>query len=241
MTLGSKTDDFITKVFYMAMVFLFILMHIAFHPTYLQYFPQFQKFSWTHHLHGALMASWMMILIVQPYLIYNNRYKTHRLIGKISYVIAPLVLISMFMITRLSYLKTVGEMPFEEVAAIQALNFVTPLNFLLFYSLAIINKNDVFSHKRYMIATAFTISPAIFSRLMYFIFGYSIEHYAFFIAEYFGLGLLILLLLNDLIKKVNPVPYTIVAVALCINISTIHARHTEEWQSVVRFVGGTLF
>ncbi len=240
MTSERTAEDLYAKGFCAGMVILFVLMHVAFHPTYIQYFPEFLDFTWTHHIHGALMAAWMMVLIVQPYLIYNKKYKAHRLIGKLSYVIAPLVLISMFMITRVSYLKTVGNMPFEEVAAIQALNFVTPLNFILFYSLAIINKRDVYSHKRYMIATAFTISPAILSRLLYYIFG-DIEHYAFFIAEYLGLGVIILLLANDLIKKANPVPYIVVAVALCINISTIHSRKTEEWQSVVRFVGDAFF
>jgi hypothetical protein len=241
MILENKTLGSAIKAFFIAMVILFILMQIAFHPSYLKYFPQFHEFSWIHHVHGALMVSWVTMLIIQPYLIIKNKYKAHRLIGKISYVTAPLVFISMILITKLNYLKMVGVMPFTEVAAFQSLNFITPLNFLLFYSLAVIHKKDVFKHKRYMIGTVFTIFGAISSRLLIIIFGSSIEFYAFFISEYFGISIVLLLLLNDLIKKVNPIPYTIVALGLCINIISIHARYTDAWQSVVRFIGDRFF
>jgi hypothetical protein len=238
---GNKTLDSTTKAFFIAMIILFILMQVAFHPSYLQFFPQFHEFSWIHHIHGALMVSWMLMLIIQPYLILKNNYKTHRLIGKISYFTAPLVIISMFLITKLNYLKMFDAMPFKEVAAWQALNIVTPFNFLLFYSLAIINKKKVFKHKRYMIGTVFTIFGAISSRLLIIIFGKSINFNAFFISEYFGLSIIVLLLLNDLRKKANPIPYSIIAVGLCINIISIHARYTEAWQSVVRFIGDSFF
>jgi hypothetical protein len=135
----------------------------------------------------------------------------------------------------------IGVMPFKEVAAFQSLNVITPFNFLLFYSLAIINRKDVFKHKRYMIGTVFTIFGAISSRLLIIIFGTSIEFYAFFISEYFGISIILLLLLNDLLKKVNPIPYSIIALGLCINIISIHARYTDAWQAVMRFIVDRFF
>jgi hypothetical protein len=238
---GHKTLDATTKAFFIAMVILFILMQVAFHPSYLQYFPQFHEFSWIHHVHGALMVSWVLMLIIQPYLIIKKKYDTHRRIGRISYITAPLVIISMILITKLNYLKMVDVMPFKDVAAWQALNIITPFNFLLFYSLAIIHKKEVFKHKRYMIGTVFTIFGAISSRLLIIIFGPSIAFNAFFISEYFGISIVVLLLLNDIRKKVNPTPFTIIAVGLCINIISIHARYTDAWQSVVRFIGDSFF
>jgi hypothetical protein len=237
----NKTLDSTTKAFFIAMVILFILMQVAFHPSYLQYFPQFHEFSWTHHIHGALMVSWVLMLIIQPFLILKNNYKAHRLIGKISYFTAPLVIISMFLITKLNYLKMVDEMPFKDAAAWQSLNIITPFNFLLFYSLAIIHKKEVFKHKRYMIGTVFTLFGAISSRLLIIIFGTSISFNAFFISEYFGISIVLLLLLNDLRKKVSPIPYAIIAAGLCINIISIHARYTDAWQSIVRFIGDRFF
>lgn len=236
----NKSYDVAAKAFFIAMVFLFMLLQVAFHPTYLQYFPQFKGFSWIHHIHGALMVSWVMMLVIQPYLIYKGKYKTHRIIGKFSYFIAPLMLISMFLVTRLNYINSVGKVQFKDVAYIQALNFITPLIFLLFYSLAIINKKEVFKHKRYMIGTSFIMLTAILNRLLQEIFG-NIEPYEFFIPLYLGVIVTALLLANDILKKRNPVPYTIVMVVLFLNIIIFYARETEVWQSIVRSVGDTIF
>lgn len=234
-------QDSMTKALFIVMVILFILMQVAFHPYYLQYFPEFHEFSWIHHIHGALMVSWVLMLIIQPFLILKNNYKTHRLIGKISYFTAPLVFISMVLITKLNYLKMIDVMPFKDVASWQSLNIITPFNFLFFYLLAIIHKKEIFKHKRYMIGTVFTIFGAISSRLLIIIFGDSINFYAFFISEYFGFSIVLLLLLNDIRKRANPIPYTIIAAGLCISIISMHARYTEEWQSIVRFIGDRFF
>ncbi len=238
----SKTTDITPLSFFIAMGFLFILLQVAFHPGYIRYFPQFQGFSWIHHTHGAIMVSWVIMLVIQPYLIYKGNYKAHRLIGKISYFTAPLVLISMFLATRLNYLTTIDKIPFKDVAHIQALNFITPLIFLLFYSLAMINKKDVFKHQRYMIGTSFIMLTGILSRILQNSLGTArIEPYDFFIPLYLGVIISALLLVNDMLKKKNPLPYTIVTVALLLNIIIFHARYTEVWQSAVRFVGDTLF
>ena len=238
----NKTKDITPKAFFIAMAFLFILLQIAFHPEYIKYFPRFEGFSWIHHTHGAIMVSWVVMLFIQPYLISKGKYKTHRLIGKISYFTAPLMLISMFLVTRLNYLTTIDKIPFKDVAYIQALNFITPLIFLLFYSLAIINKKNVFKHQRYMIGTSFIILTAILSRILQHSFGTAnIEPYDFFIPLYTGVIISALLLVNDVLKKNNPFPYTIITVALLSNIIIFYARYTEGWQSIVRFVGNKLF
>jgi hypothetical protein len=70
---GNKTLNSTTRAFFIAMVILFILMQVAFHPSYLQYFPQFHEFSWIHHIHGALMVSWVLMLTIQPYLIIKKK------------------------------------------------------------------------------------------------------------------------------------------------------------------------
>ena len=240
MKLETRSYDVTAKAFFIAMVFLFILLQVAFHPTYLQYFPKFKGFSWVHHTHGALMVSWVIMLVIQPYLIYKGKYKTHRLIGRISYFIAPLMLISMYLATRLNYLNSVGKIPFKEVAYIQALNFITPLIFLLFYSLAIIHKKEAFKHKRYMIGTSFIMLTAVLNRLLLKIFG-NIEPYEFFIPLYLGVIVSALLLANDIFRKRNPFPYTTVTFVLFFNIVIFYARYTQVWQSVVLFVGDNFF
>ena len=238
----DKTIQFVnTQAIIIGMALLFIALQIGFHPTYLQYFPKFEQFNWLHHTHGAIMVSWMFMLVIQPYLIHKRKYPIHRLIGKISYVIAPLMLISMFLVTRLNYLTTVGKIEFKDVAYIQALNFVEPLSFFTFYVLAVINKNNVSKHKRYMIATSFPMIMAIFSRILHNRFGTTIEPYEYFIPLYFCSLISILLLVNDILKKNNPIPSIIITAVILLNTLIFHARYTEVWQAIVRLVGDTIF
>lgn len=48
------------------MILMFVIVHIGFHATYLKHIPEFTGFTWTHHIHGALMASWVFLLVLQP-------------------------------------------------------------------------------------------------------------------------------------------------------------------------------
>jgi len=237
----NQATTFNTKAIVVGMGLLFILLQIGFHTTYLQYFPTFKAFNWLHHTHGAIMVSWMVMLVLQPYLILKGKYRIHRVIGKISYIIAPLMLISMFLVTRLNYLTTVGKIDFKDVAHIQALNFIEPLSFFIFYVLAVINKNDVSKHMRYMISTSFPMIMAIFSRILYNSFGTTIEPYGYFIPLYFCSLISILLLVNDILKKNNPIPSTIITAVILLNTLIFHARYTEVWQTIVRLVGDTIF
>jgi hypothetical protein len=188
------------------------------------------------------MVSWVVMLFIQPYLIYKGKYKVHRLIGKVSYFIAPLMIISMFLATRLNYLTSIDKMPFKDIAYIQALNFTAPLIFLLFYSLAIINKKNVFEHQRYMIGTSFIMLTAIISRILQQSVGAAIiEPYDFYIPLYLSVIIAAILLVNDILKKKSPFPYTIVTAGLMFYTGVFHVRYTEVWQSVVRLVGDTFF
>ena len=147
----------------------------------------------------------------------------------------------MFLVTRLNYLTTVDKIDFKDVAYIQALNFIEPPSFFIFYALAIINKNDVSKHKRYMIATSFPMIMGIISRILHNNFGTAIEPYEYFIPLYFCSLISTLFLVNDIIKKNNPVPSTIVTAVILFNTLIFHARYTEVWQAIVRFVGNTIF
>ena len=78
-------------------IFLMIITLIGFYPTYISKFPSFTDITSIHHFHGAMMMIWFLLLIIQPFLIGYKKYTIHRTLGKLSYVIAPLVLFSIFL------------------------------------------------------------------------------------------------------------------------------------------------
>ena len=62
------------KAIITGMILVFLIVHIGFHATYIKHFPEFTEFSWIHHIHGALMGSWVILLVLQPVLIYKRRF-----------------------------------------------------------------------------------------------------------------------------------------------------------------------
>jgi hypothetical protein len=220
----------------LGMLMVFIIVHIGFHATYIKYFPSFNEFTWLHHIHGALMASWVFLLVLQPVLIYNRKFAAHRFLGKLSYVISPLMVISMLIIARVSYHKWVGEFGSVEVFSWQSVTWMQLLMFVLFYSLAIFYKKDTVRHMRFMIGTAIIMVGPSLSRILNAYLDISSEIDLELIPLYFKTGLAAALLSLDLIKNKDWMPYSMMLFSFLFANLDYHASYSEAWQSIGRFV-----
>src|SRR5258707_13705325 len=89
----------------------------GFYKTYIIFFPSFTGFNNVQHFHGAMMMTWMIILITQPLLIRSGKVTIHRAIGKLSYVIAPLLVVSIFLVSRMVYQRPEPVLSHEEKIA----------------------------------------------------------------------------------------------------------------------------
>jgi hypothetical protein len=151
------------------------------------------------------MTLWIAMLIVQPFLIKFKKVAIHRLLGKISYVLVPLVLVSGFLMIRFSYYRVLDdlyqkaavglnqfnkEQILKQAAAYEAIAFFWLLIFALFYSLAVFNRRKSAVHARYMVASALALLGPTVDRIL--LFGFKleklpgsipIEFAAFFIAD----------------------------------------------------------
>jgi hypothetical protein len=223
------------------MILVFIVVQVGFHATYIRYFPEFKQFSWLQHIHGALMASWPILLILQPVLIHKGRIDAHRFIGKLTYVIAPLIIISIFLIARFSYYKWAVEYSSEEVFSRQSITWMQLFVFVLFYSLAVIYKKETPKHMRFMIGTAILVMGPGLSRIINSYFSSLPDSYNFLIPLYLKTGLVAALLVSDILKKKDLMPYLIVLLAFILSDIVYHARYSPGWQAFGRFVIHYLF
>jgi hypothetical protein len=132
-----------------AIFFSLILVFVfaAFFKTYFGLFPDFKDTTLLVHTHVAVLLLWFAMLIVQPVLIGTKRLKLHRLVGKASYVLVPLVVISSVLMTRNQQMR-------EKELAVFTVNIFDVSMFILFYTLAIIYKHKTAWHTRFMILTA---------------------------------------------------------------------------------------
>lgn len=224
--------------------FFFFLIYLVltwgFFRTYLLFFPSFAGFKAVQHFHGAMMMTWMALLIVQPLLIKAGKLSIHRLIGRLSFIIAPVVIVSMFLITRFGYYKPAPLLSHSEKVGGLALQVIDILQFALFYCLAIFNRRNVHNHARYMIGTAIMMIGPGFSRGlgMYYqvSFKASIE-YSFYVE----MALAAAFLSSDLLGRKSFKANAIVLSVILVHFLLWEFRLYQPWQGIGAFVAGKLF
>ena len=202
----QKTYDVYSNLGYW-LILLVVLILIAFYPRYFALIAQ--PMPALVHVHFVLLSLWTGMVIAQPFLIKYKKRPVHRLLGKVSYVLAPLVLLSAFLMIRLSYyrvmdqLQRLGQLTEAEIlqkdAAEQAIAVIDLAWFAVFYLLAVINRKNSFVHSRYMVATALTLLGPVVERILALYFGLRhigpvpLEAGTFILTD----AILILLLLKD--------------------------------------------
>ncbi len=142
------------------------LIFAGFYHSYFKPFPNFgNKFDVYLHLHSIIATLWVAILIVQPFLILYKKVSLHRSVGKLSYIIFPLLILSFF--PRIMKIYNAGDFQFLFFPLADGILL------MLFYGLAIYNKRKTGKHMRYMIASALVLLGPTFGRIGPHLFGWS--------------------------------------------------------------------
>jgi hypothetical protein len=152
--------------------------------TFLGFFPSyFSKLTtpipMVIHVHGVLMLMWLLLSVLQPFLIYYKKIRYHRLVGKISYIIMPVVIISGYMILKYSYQRALngdsvgppGYYPESLAREIIAAEFVVIGSvywvwLVVYYTLGILFRKNLVAHATFMLAAALTILGPAGDRLI---------------------------------------------------------------------------
>jgi hypothetical protein len=212
-------------------VFVLALITWGFYKTYLVFFPSFTGFNNLQHFHGAMMMTWMIFLIVQPLLIRSGRIRIHRAIGKLSYLVAPLLIVSIFLVSRMVYHRPDPNESHEERVAMIALSIPFLVGFAVFYALAIINRRNTQRHMRYMIGTSFLMIAPGLGRALIIFYNYSL-HDSVNICNYVVMTLCAGLLINDLVKKRPYSPFAIILFVFIVMHLAWNFRDSVIWQTI---------
>ena len=128
------------------------------------YFSLFFKdvtndYAFYFHFHATMVSLWVLMLIVQPILIRKKKLNVHRFIGKFSYAIMPLLLLSIILIENYT-----GKLsPDAELTFTNYVNSLSDaLKVLIFFVIAIWGRHNVSIHARAMVCTGIAfIGPAL--------------------------------------------------------------------------------
>jgi hypothetical protein len=133
------------------------------------YFLKLGETSLAHHFHGMTASMWMLLLVIQPLLFRSGKMQWHRMLGRSSFILVPLLIIGG--LNMIHIMLNSGNYPPLVPYQLGFIDFFTLGQFALFYILAIKNISDTQYHARYMACTIFgPIIPAI-TRLLFWIPG----------------------------------------------------------------------
>jgi len=207
---------------------------IGFHRTYTVHFPNFKGFQWQQHFHGIMLMSWFGMLIIQPFLIRLGKTRLHRQLGRLGYVLAPLVCYSIFLVTKLVYYREIQHRPENSVLAQLSLDIPTIFIFGLFFALAMINRRSPQAHMRYMIGTSLLmIGPGLGRTLI--VFGGVAFPMAVTIVYYVAEAVSVLFLLNDFRKGNSVKPMLTITVILIANHLLWSFQESAFWQGIAKW------
>ncbi len=218
-------------------IFIFLILigvQWGFYQSYTSHFPHFKNATPLIHIHGALLMTWMLLLIAQPLLIQYGRAKLHRTIGKVSWVLGPLIILSLFLIGRGGYFRGIeANIPEHENLTFIVLDMRGFLSFAIFWSLAMINRKTSNSHMRYMIATGIlAIGPGV-ARGLGHSFGLSLGD-AITITDVLDLVIVGILLGIDVYRKKNYKPFLTVFLVLLVGSVLWQLRDSNLWQTFAK-------
>lgn len=133
------------------------------------------------HIHFLLMSTWIMMLITQPFPIKKKKMAAHRLLGKASYVLVPLDLLSVWLMARSEYhrettrlteaatagLTNLSEFEISKAVSASPVSILGSVVFVTLYLLAIRYRKHTAKHARYILATALVLLGPTVDRIIF--------------------------------------------------------------------------
>lgn len=173
-----------------------ILVIIGFWPTYFsKFFDGTANFSQYFHFHAVTAVLWLLLLIVQPMLIRTKKFRTHRLIGKFSYILVPILFISIILLAHFRLNPDT-----ENLAWRVWIPFKDLFIFSFGFGVAIRYRKTVAIHARGMVVAGMALIEPTMVRMVVNVFG--IEQP---LGYYLGIAPIYIILIILIIKERNEV------------------------------------
>lgn len=151
------------KFYRYAWLWFTLAMAVIITGFFKSFFSKMAETDLVHHFHGIASSGWIFLLIIQPFLYSRDKMGAHRKLGKISFLLAPLLVISGLMMMHLMLSRKDGLNPFTYM--ISFLDVITLTQFIFFYAGAIKHRHNMQLHARYMAGTVLALLPPGLARV----------------------------------------------------------------------------
>lgn len=140
-----------------------VLVFIGFWPSYFsKFFDGTADFNQYFHFHAITAVLWVSMLIIQPILIRSKKYELHKAVGKFSYLLVPILFISVALLANnridpeLEFVGPEVWVPFKDL-----------IIFSLGFGIAIKFKRFMPVHARGMIVAGMALIEPVMARVMF--------------------------------------------------------------------------
>ena len=182
---GSRQIFRAAPLFY-ATLFAFTL--IAFWPSYIAVAPG--TLSAYHHLHAATATAWLVLLVAQPILAISGRLEIHKALGRASYILMPLVLLTFVGLAH-SMMQGKTGMGLEIEVFLAYVRLIGGGSVAVFYALAVLYRRNTPIHARLMLCTGLPLIEPVANRV-----GLRVLNDWSFNYQYISFGLMAAILLS---------------------------------------------
>jgi hypothetical protein len=224
--------------YHLAPLYFSLLLLTALVGFYPSFYSRMGEARVVHQFHGAIATLWLLMLISQAWLVRARRLPLHRLMGRLSVVLALLFVVSGLMIVHdmlsndSGFSKAFGpRLAFIDLSSI--------LYFAFAYGMAIHYRRDMGLHARFMASTALPLLPPALARVLgshILPDGSSFDmalHLAFACAELVVLALL----LDDRRRGKLRAPYLILLAVLLVQHASYNlSLEVKPWRDAVMAV-----
>lgn len=139
---------------------IFLMAIVGFWKSWFSKFPAMEGLNFALNFHGIMCLLWFGILIAQPILISQKKLALHRKLGKISYYVVALLLISIFHLMRLAFIRNTTLQPGQ--LDTRLIGIADMVFFIFCYGMAIYYRKNTKYHARYMVLSVLPfINPAL--------------------------------------------------------------------------------
>ena len=208
----DKTYNKIWILFTAILIFAFL----GFFKSYFILFSTFSSIPPIHHFHTSLFLLWFLLLLIQPLLIKQKRFKFHRFLGRCTYVLVPAMIVSIFIVTKKQYLREILIRPRVDCIA----QLIIPLPQLAIFVL------------RYIIGTSLVLIGPGLGRALISLAAVSFQQsvqLSFLVTE----GILAGLILYDIKMNNRYKPYSVLLIIfLCCHLGWFFMPYSSLWQTV---------
>jgi len=120
------------------------------------FFPTFANVPFYTHVHFIIFLSWFSTIIIQPLLIKKRNYKLHKKIGRISYLLAPIMAVSILTMIKIAIDKNLIISKEQTIMAATGAILDT-LVFLTCYFISMFNSKNIRWHVAFIIGAALIV------------------------------------------------------------------------------------